>query len=220
MIFGTIATLLFLFECILFIVNRAAKKKNKILLKAHCIAGFLTVAFSCVHLITVLSVWKQRPLMLNITGIIMLICMIFTCILCTGKRNKVKMRLHRILAVIIIALLCAHIYICISSMISYKNAVRDISINSVDISSIPDGVYQGECDTGYIYASVGVTVSDGKITDIALLEHRNERGESAEEIIKAIISQQNVDVDAISGATNSSKVIKKAVENALISAQK
>ncbi|WP_227835506.1 MULTISPECIES: FMN-binding protein [unclassified Clostridioides] len=31
-----------------------------------------------------------------------------------------------------------------------------------------------------------------------------------------VLNKQKVDVDAVSGATNSSKVIKKAIENALI----
>ena len=35
------------------------------------------------------------------------------------------------------------------------------------------------------------------------------------EVIDRILDQQRLDVDAISGATNSSKVIKKAVENAI-----
>ena len=34
-------------------------------------------------------------------------------------------------------------------------------------------------------------------------------------MVDKIIKEQNTDVDAVSGATNSSKVIKKAVEEAL-----
>ncbi|WP_313562885.1 FMN-binding protein [Ruminiclostridium cellobioparum] len=41
------------------------------------------------------------------------------------------------------------------------------------------------------------------------------RGAKAEAIVDKIISEQSVTVDVISGATNSSKVILKAVENAL-----
>lgn len=47
------------------------------------------------------------------------------------------------------------------------------------------------------------------------MEHRHERGKAAEVVIEKIIKEQKIDVDAISGATNSSTVIKKAVENAL-----
>ena len=54
-----------------------------------------------------------------------------------------------------------------------------------------------------------------EIEKIRILEHKNERGQVAETIVDQIVSEQKIDVDAISGATNSSKVIKKAVENAL-----
>ena len=53
----------------------------------------------------------------------------------------------------------------------------------------------------------------------SLLEHRNERGKQAENIINNIISEQKIDVDAISGVTNSSNVIKKAIETAIKNGQ-
>lgn len=98
---------------------------------------------------------------------------------------------------------------------NYQREVGNIKIFQPDIDAIPDGVYQGECDVDFIYAKVCVTVKDGILTNITLLEHKNERGAPAEKIIEDIIAQQTVDVDAVAGATNSSKVIKKAVENAL-----
>jgi hypothetical protein len=54
---------------------------------------------------------------------------------------------------------------------------------------------------------------------IDILEHRNERGKAAEAITNKIIEEQKINVDTIAGATNSSTVIKKAVENALKSGQ-
>ena len=65
------------------------------------------------------------------------------------------------------------------------------------------------------YAKVEVTVQNGEITDIIILEHRHEHGKAAETVINEIVDEQRIDVDAVSGATNSSIVIKKAVENAL-----
>ena len=56
---------------------------------------------------------------------------------------------------------------------------------------------------------------DGKISDIEIWEHRNERGGKAESIIEDILEEQRIDVDAVTGATNSSLVIEKACENAL-----
>ena len=87
----------------------------------------------------------------------------------------------------------------------------------MDLSNISDGKYTGSCDAVYVGAEVSVTVKDHKITDITLLNHKNERGKPAEVIIENVIKAQSLQVDTISGATNSSKVILKAIENALIS---
>lgn len=100
-------------------------------------------------------------------------------------------------------------------MADYKRAVKEITFDDVNISDIPDGVYIGNCDVNFIYAKVKVIVQNGNITDINLLEHRHERGRSAETIPGKIVDEQRINVDAVSGATNSSTVIKKAVENAI-----
>lgn len=129
-----------------------------------------------------------------------------------------KLSPKRTLSFIAIALLLAGLAIMaiyLKNVADYKKAVKDISFGKIEISSVPDGVYLGECDVNFIYAKVKVTVQNEKITDIDLLKHKNERGKSAEIIIEKIIENQRIDVDAISGATNSSVVIEKAVENAL-----
>jgi uncharacterized protein with FMN-binding domain len=97
----------------------------------------------------------------------------------------------------------------------YQTTVSNMTFSDIDIKGIPNGVYKGECNVNYIYAKVSVSVKDGVITDLKLMEHKNERGATAEKIVDDILDKQTVNVDAISGATNSSKVIKKAVENAL-----
>lgn len=103
----------------------------------------------------------------------------------------------------------------LKSVTDYRQAVRETTFEDINISDIPDGVYVGEYDVDFIYAKVEVTVQNGEITNINILEHRHERGKTAEVITDSIIDEQKIDVDAISGATNSSTVIKKAVENAL-----
>ena len=100
----------------------------------------------------------------------------------------------------------------------YQCKVRAIEISDVDLSLIPDGIYIGECDVHFIYAKVAVTVRSGRITALNVLEHRNDRGSAAESIVDDIVNKQRIDVDAVAGATNSSMVIEKAVENALSNA--
>ncbi len=103
----------------------------------------------------------------------------------------------------------------LKSVADYRQAVRETTFEDINISDIPDEVYVGEYDVDFIYAKVEVTVQNGEITNINILEHRHERGKTAEVIADSIVDEQKIDVDAISGATNSSTVIKKAVENAL-----
>lgn len=98
---------------------------------------------------------------------------------------------------------------------NYKKAISSLKIDTIDVSNIPDGKYTGTCDTQFVGAEVLVTVKDKKITDIKLVNHKNERGKPAEVILQNVIESQSVQVDTISGATNSSKVILKAIQNAL-----
>lgn len=97
----------------------------------------------------------------------------------------------------------------------YEEIVKEIVIESPDLSNISDGTYEGSFDAIIVAADVSVTVNDHKITNILINKHKNERGSSAEVITDDVIAQQSLEVDAISGATNSSKVILKAIENAL-----
>lgn len=108
-----------------------------------------------------------------------------------------------------------YMVVYLKSIADYKKAVKETTFRNINISDVPDGVYIGEYDVNVIYAKVEVMVENGEITNINILEHRNERGKAAEIVTDKIIEEQKIDVDAVSGATNSSIVIKKAVENAL-----
>ncbi len=122
-----------------------------------------------------------------------------------------------VLFVVMFLLLAGFVWgiLYLKSVADYKQAVRETTFEDINISDIPDGVYVGEYDVNFIYAKVEVTVQKGEITNINILEHRQERGKTAEVIADKIVEEQKIDVDAVSGATNSSTVIKKAVENAL-----
>ena len=121
--------------------------------------------------------------------------------------------LFAIMLLFLIGLVWGIIYL--KSVADYKQAVKETTFVEINISDISDGVYIGEYDVNFIYAKVEVTVQNEEITNINILEHRHERGKAAEAITNKIMDEQKIDVDAISGATNSSTVIKKAVENAL-----
>lgn len=129
------------------------------------------------------------------------------------KGIKKRNILYIAAAVVLIVLICLAFYL--KSVFDYKQAVNDITIQNIDMKKITDGTYVGECNVKFIYAKVEVTVQDGIIRNIKILEHKNERGQAAEAVLDKIVTEQKIDVDAISGATNSSTVLKKAVEKAL-----
>lgn len=129
------------------------------------------------------------------------------------KIPKKKIILFIIMLLLLVGLVLGIIYL--KNVVDYKRAVKETTFEEINISDISDGIYIGEYDVNFIYAKVEVTVQNGEITNINILEHRHERGKTAEAITNKIVDEQRIDVDAISGATNSSTVIKKAVENAL-----
>ncbi len=102
-----------------------------------------------------------------------------------------------------------------SDLSSYRQAVEEISIGDVDLSTIPDGTYSGSHEAVWVGATVEVTVRDHRITEIKL-DHRHGQGEAAEVIPDKVIEAQSLQVDTVSGATSSSKVILKAIEKALL----
>lgn len=103
----------------------------------------------------------------------------------------------------------------LKSLSDYRRAVAGISFEGIDVAGVADGAYTGECDAGFVYARVRVTVRGGVLEQVEILEHKNGRGAPAEAVTQAMIERQSVYVDAVSGATNSSLVLEKAAENAL-----
>jgi uncharacterized protein with FMN-binding domain len=63
-----------------------------------------------------------------------------------------------------------------------------------------------------------VTVKNHTIKKIELLKHKNGQGQGAEIIPDKVMEVQSLKVDSVSGATYSSKVILKAIQDALLKA--
>lgn len=100
------------------------------------------------------------------------------------------------------------------ALIRYKNKIAATQINMVDLETIKDGEYEGFYDVEYINAKVLVKVETNKIVGIQLIEHKHDRY-SGEPMVQKVLDAQSLEVDAISGATNSCKTVLKAIEIAL-----
>jgi uncharacterized protein with FMN-binding domain len=98
-------------------------------------------------------------------------------------------------------------------------AARDLEIETpADLTSITDGSYPGSYEAGLVVVELTVAVADGRMTAIDLERHDNGKGDPAEAIIDTVLREQRLDVDCVSGATVSSKVILKSIEDALAGA--
>ena len=196
--------------------NLHLKKIDKILMKFHKpVSGFLII--TCfVHILCVVPILKSRDVLVMISGIVNVVFMVLLICLChVIKDKREKMLWHRILTILMAIGIIGHFTTYIIDFNNYQKNVANIEIDAINLKNAEDGIYRGECDVGYIYAKVEVEIKDGVIVSINLLEHRNERGRRAEDIIDNVISEQKIEVDTISGATNSSNVIKKAIEKAI-----
>jgi uncharacterized protein with FMN-binding domain len=94
--------------------------------------------------------------------------------------------------------------------------VRAMPIADVDLSALPDSTFRGEFTYGKFTYAVQATVRDHRIEKIDILQNRNSKyAKKAEGVIPRIVERQTPNVDAISGATTTSKALMKAVENSL-----
>jgi uncharacterized protein with FMN-binding domain len=118
-----------------------------------------------------------------------------------------------VLAVIIV--IAASGTIAFAKVNNSLKSLTDISVKDFDFTAISDGVYNGNYKCFPVDVEVAVTVLDGKITDIDLIKHFNGKGGAAEVLPGIVVDKQTLEVDTISGATFSSKVILLAIQDAL-----
>jgi uncharacterized protein with FMN-binding domain len=140
------------------------------------------------------------------------------------RKGKSKMK---VLIIVLIILIILGIGGAIGWLFVSKEhrEARNLPLNAVDFTKLKDGTYTGEYEGGmYKWRAnkVQVTVSSGKVTDIELISPSDpsKNGVPPEELYNRVIESQSLQVDAISGATLTSKAYLQAVENALINTQK
>jgi len=100
-------------------------------------------------------------------------------------------------------------------------AYRQIEISHVEPAFIRDGVYRGTASKGPFTYEVDVTVKGKTIVGVtAVSNSATPYDRYAEGVFRRVLNSQSPAVDAITRATKSSKMLLKAVENALSGATK
>lgn len=125
-----------------------------------------------------------------------------------------KRRWKRYVLVFAAVIIVSGILIYNRISVNLDNLVKE-SVTNISLDDIEDGSYEGDYKAFPVMVKLNVEVRDHKMTRIEILKHDNGQGKKAEEITGKILEKQNLNVDIVSGATYSSLVILKAVEDAL-----
>lgn len=122
-----------------------------------------------------------------------------------------------VLAVILVVALIAALSIrgILSNSQANLSQLADEKLEDISLTRLADGDYFGSYKAFPISVKVKVTVKNHSISDIELLKHFNGQGSAAEVIPGKVVEAQSLNVDTVAGATYSSKVILKAIEDAL-----
>jgi uncharacterized protein with FMN-binding domain len=112
-----------------------------------------------------------------------------------------------------------------SALMKEHREAKSLPLNAVDFSKLKDGTYHGTYEGGmYKWRAneCDVKVSSGKVADIQMTASKDPgaKNTNTQMLYDRVIKAQSLQVDAISGATYTSKAYLQAVENALIPAQK
>ncbi len=100
-------------------------------------------------------------------------------------------------------------------------AVRTMRINDVDLSRVRDGSYEGSFSYGSFNYLVRTTVKKGRIVKVDILKNRDTTyAMKAEKVAERVIEKQTPNVDAVTGATTTSKALLKAIEYSLSGADR
>ncbi|RJX25050.1 MAG: FMN-binding protein [Acholeplasma sp.] len=128
------------------------------------------------------------------------------------------MKRWQVIILILLVILTGFI-IAGSQLIKKMNAdlerLNTVELEDIDLSTLEDGTYTGTYQAFPIDVEVIVTIDDHRITEIEITKHINGQGSEGEMVILDVIDTQSLDVDLITGATYSSKVILLAIEDAL-----
>jgi uncharacterized protein with FMN-binding domain len=92
---------------------------------------------------------------------------------------------------------------------------ENAKVSKVDLSKISDGNYSGSYGDFVVFASVEVAVRNHRIEKITIKDQKCGKGYEALATIDRIIKAQSPKVDAIAGASSSSRSIMVAVFRAL-----
>lgn len=112
------------------------------------------------------------------------------------------------------------IFLLIMTQCTVPQDIRNITIHTPNLKKTQDGNYLGMVESRMVKAEVLVRIKNHKIQNIDIIKHETGLGKKAEVLADSVLKYQTIEINAVSGATASSKVILKAIEKAINSSIK
>ncbi len=257
-IFAWLAVLFAVLSAVLYLIKRSGNKRlRRIFSRIHITVGWGLIITGVIHGIlagnfadSTLSDMMVAPVLFtwNWGTISLIVAALLAVSFMLRKRlRKQWMRLHRVLTVVLIAVVVLHVadvgvqvfdrlvpvtYAEAEAVSADSDTDTETETDSDTLALIDDtnalfsgatlidGVYQGSA-TGYNgEITVSVAVSGGLVSDIEIVSENETPSylNRAETVVNSILETQSLEVDAVSGATFSSAGIVNAVSDALSAA--
>jgi uncharacterized protein with FMN-binding domain len=123
----------------------------------------------------------------------------------------------KILKIVVVVFLAAGLIVAGFSQLNRGMAdIRKITILPVDLQTVTDGIHVGSYCKGRWCYEVSVSLRGHSINSIIITNKKMAMFRKLNnELIAGVIQKQTPAIDAIAGATISSKALLKAIENAL-----
>ncbi len=114
---------------------------------------------------------------------------------------------------IVLGVIVVLIVVGLIAALNGMSYVRHMTVTPFDLSVAPDGTHHGEFARGRFHFAVDVSVADHKITGVT--ETDKSASDVTRRVAQQIVAQQSLPVDAVSGASLTTKAFSQAVSNAL-----
>ena len=130
-----------------------------------------------------------------------------------SKSNR-NSKILRTILIIICVVLTFIMYMQRRTRNYYKQAAK-LPFYNVQVQDVPDGTYRGKVYTNFMHVQLDVTVNDGKLTAIEIVENEGAYGKKVAPIIDEMIEQNTSVVTAVKGEELASIVFVACVDDAL-----
>lgn len=92
---------------------------------------------------------------------------------------------------------------------------KTLEIKDINLTGLHDGLYTGEFGEFLVSVKADVTITKNRISEVRISRQRCGKSYEASDTLNRIMKAQTPRVDAVAGATASSKAIMAAVQKAL-----